>query len=51
MSGHEGGGGNEGGSVLGVTELEEASKPVWEFLANLITAFVNVFLGGNTTHH
>lgn len=49
MSGHEGGGGAEGGVF--VTEFKEVSKPVWEFLANLITAFVNVFLEGNTSHH
>lgn len=51
MSGHEsGGGGKEGGSVLGITEISEASKPVWEFLSNLITAFVNVFLGTQSHH-
>ncbi len=44
---HGGGGGKEGG----VFHVEDHTKSVWGFLANLITAFVNVILGTDTSHH
>ena len=47
---HGGGGGKEEGGVFGVEEFEDASKEVWGFLANLITAFVNVFLATDSHH-
>lgn len=45
-----GGGGKEGGDVFMFDELKEASTGVWNFLANLITAFVNVFLATDSHH-
>lgn len=45
-----GGGGKEEGSVFGIDELKEASTGVWNFLANLITAFVNVIVSTDSHH-
>lgn len=47
---HGGGGKEEGGIFTGQEELLEASTGVWNFLANLITAFVNVILDTGSHH-
>ena len=46
-----GGGGKEGEGFPVFNELKEASKEVWNFLANLITALVNTILGTGQGHH
>lgn len=47
---HGGGGKEEGGVFTGKEELENASRGVWEFLANLITAFVNTIVDTGSHH-
>lgn len=45
-----GGGGKEGEGAFIYTELKKASDGFLSFIANLITAFVNVFVGTDSHH-